>query len=183
VKSGLVRRLQTFDLTADRALERLRGRRALDLLFSGASAAADFSVIWLVIGIGYGLAIERDLGDALLFVALIGAESLIVNQGIKQLFRRVRPTERGDARFRVRKPRSSSFPSGHASSAFFAGTLLTAWVGLWSLPIWLVLAVVVAASRAYVRIHHASDVLAGAITGLALAGITLLTPAYGVLRG
>jgi membrane-associated phospholipid phosphatase len=183
VRSSVVSRLKTFDLEADRALERLRGRRPVDLLFSGASAAADFSIIWEAIGLGYGLVIRRDVGQTLLFCGLIGAESLVVNQGIKQLFRRRRPTERGDARFRVRKPRSSSFPSGHASSAFFAGTLLTAWVGLWSLPVWLVASVVVGISRAYVRIHHASDVIAGALTGLSLAGITLLTPASDVFRG
>ena len=183
MKAGLIQRLQRFDLTVDHALERVRGRRQLDLLFSGASHAADFSIIWLVVGLVYGVGFERHLGKALLFGGLIGAESLLVNQGIKQLFRRVRPTERGDARFRVRKPRSTSFPSGHASSAFFAGTLLTAWVGWPTLPLWFVLAVIVAVSRAYVRIHHASDVIAGALTGLVLAAITLLTPALDFLRG
>jgi undecaprenyl-diphosphatase len=183
VSAGLDARLRSFDHRADDALERLRGRRPFDLLFTAASHAADFSILWQVIGLGYGLLIDREWTAALLFSALIGLESLVVNQGIKRIFRRVRPTERGDARFVVRKPRSSSFPSGHASSAFFAGTLLTVWVGAWSLPLWLVLAVVVALSRAYVRIHHASDVVAGAVTGVVLAGVALLTPALDVFRG
>jgi undecaprenyl-diphosphatase len=117
-----------------------------------------------------------------MFASLIGIESLIVNQGIKRFFRRTRPTQTGDPRFRVRKPQSSSFPSGHASSAFFAGTVLTAWLGVWSLPIWLVLAVVVAVSRAYVRIHHPSDVIAGSLTGLVLGAVAIVTPAMDVLR-
>ena len=180
---GLVRRLQRFDSTVDGALERLRGHRSTDLLFNGASHAADFSVLWIVIGAVYGLAVERNGWSALWFAAFIGAESLVVNQGIKRLFRRVRPTERGDARYKVRKPRSSSFPSGHASSAFYAGTILSAWVGWWSVPVWLVLALIVATSRAYVRIHHPSDVVAGIATGLVLGGIVLFTPAIDVLRG
>ena len=183
MSARLEARLQSFDHRADHALERLRGRRPLDLLFTAASHAADFSILWQVLGLGYGLLVDRHWQAALLFGALIGVESLVVNQGIKRVFRRVRPTERGDARFTVRRPRSSSFPSGHASSAFFAGTLLTVWVGAWSLPIWFVLAVVVGLSRAYVRIHHASDVVAGAITGLVLAGIALATPALSVFRG
>ena len=165
-----------FDLRADLALEPLRRRRWIALVFRVASHVADFSALWIAIALVYGLAFERHLGKAAVFCGLIAAESLLVNQGIKRLFRRVRPTERGDDRMRVRKPRSSSFPSGHASSAFFAATLLSAWVGWWSVPIWLVPAVIVSMSRAVVRIHHASDVIAGVVTGVVLAGIVLVTP-------
>ncbi|MEZ5218677.1 MAG: phosphatase PAP2 family protein [Ilumatobacteraceae bacterium] len=55
----------------------------------------------------------------------LGVESLLVNQGLKRLFRRDRPTTTGDDRYRVRQPSTSSFPSGHASAAFFAARLLT----------------------------------------------------------
>jgi len=105
------------------------------------------------------------------FSALIGAESLIVNQGLKRVFRRVRPTEMGDPRFPVRKPSTSSFPSGHASAAFFAASLLTHWGGARTAPLWFGAAGVVATSRAYVRIHHPSDIVGGAAVGLALAGV------------
>ncbi len=70
------------------------------------------------------------------FAALVGAESLVVNQGIKRLFRRTRPTEAGDDRFPVRRPTTSSFPSGHASSAAFAATVLTGWDGKRLAPLW-----------------------------------------------
>ena len=103
-------------------------------------------------------------------VALIGAESLVVNQGIKRLFGRRRPTSAGDPRFPVRTPSTSSFPSGHASAAFFAASLLTESDPLLA-PVWFGLATVVATSRAYVRIHHGSDVVAGAAVGMALAAV------------
>ena len=99
---------------------------------------------------------------------LIGAESLVVNQGIKRLFKRVRPTESGDERYEVRTPSTSSFPSGHASAAGFTATVLTGWDGKRSAPLWWSLAGIVASSRAYVRIHHASDVVAGIAVGAAL---------------
>jgi undecaprenyl-diphosphatase len=100
--------------------------------------------------------------------ALLAVESLLVNQGVKRLFRRTRPTETGDPRFPVRKPSTSSFPSGHASAATFAATILTVWGGKRTAPLWFGLAAVVGTSRAYVRIHHASDVVGGAAVGLAL---------------
>ena len=101
---------------------------------------------------------------------LLGAESLVVNQGLKRLFRRTRPTESGDERYPVRRPSTSSFPSGHASSAFFAASLLSERDRALA-PLWFSLAAVVATSRAYVRIHHGSDVVAGAAVGLALAAV------------
>ena len=100
--------------------------------------------------------------------ALLGAESLIVNQGVKRLFRRVRPTVPGDPRFPVRKPSTSSFPSGHASSAFFAAAILTTATGRARAPAWYSMAVIVSISRAYVRIHHPSDVVGGAALGAVL---------------
>ena len=73
----------------------------------------------------------------------------------------------------MRRPSTSSFPSGHASSAFFAATLLIARDGRRSAPLWLGLAGVVATSRAFVRIHHPSDVVAGAVVGLLLGQAAL----------
>ena len=106
------------------------------------------------------------------FAALIGLESLVVNQGVKRLFRRTRPTTAGDDRLAVRRPRTSSFPSGHASSATFAAALLAPRTRQPVTALVYLAAVTVATSRAYVRIHHASDVVAGVITGGLLAATT-----------
>jgi len=51
--------------------------------------------------------------------------------------------------------------------------LLTTWDGKRSAPLWWTLASVVAVSRAYVRIHHASDVVAGAVVGVGLGAIAI----------
>ncbi|HEY0518543.1 MAG TPA: phosphatase PAP2 family protein, partial [Ilumatobacteraceae bacterium] len=51
------------------------------------------------------------------------------------------------------------------SAAFFAASILTT-ATRWELaPVWFSVAGVVAVSRAYVRIHHVSDVIAGAALG------------------
>jgi undecaprenyl-diphosphatase len=171
--SGSLSVVEQFDQWADAQLERLRGNPVADTAFTTASELGDFSLIWHLIGATRGLTSEHHATQAFVFSALIGAESLIVNQGIKRLFRRTRPTETGDPRYPVRKPSTSSFPSGHASAAFFAATVLTAWDGPRSAPLWFGLAGVVGTSRAYVRIHHPSDVVGGAIVGLALGQAAL----------
>ncbi len=160
--------VESFDSRVDALLERLRGNPIADTVFTGASELGDFSLIWHIVAAARGLTSEAHAQQAFVFSALIGAESLIVNQGVKRLFRRTRPTEAGDPRYPVRKPSTSSFPSGHASAAFFAATVLTTMSGARTAPLWFGLAGVVATSRAYVRIHHPSDVVAGAALGLAL---------------
>lgn len=152
-------------------LERLRGNPIADRVFTAASELGDFSLIWHIAAAAKGLASERAASESLLLSALIGAESLLVNQGVKRLFKRTRPTESGDTRYVVRQPSTSSFPSGHASSAAFAASLLASRSPVWVRPLWYALALVVAVSRPFVRVHHASDVVAGLATGLALAAI------------
>ena len=161
----------SFDDWVDAHLERLRGNPLADAVFTNASHLGDFSVIWHIIGAARGITSDRRADQAFALSAVLGVESAVVNQGIKRLFRRVRPTETGDPRYHVRKPSTSSFPSGHASSAFVAATLLTAWDGRRAAPLWYGVASVVGVSRAYVRIHHASDIVGGAVVGLGLGVI------------
>jgi undecaprenyl-diphosphatase len=69
----------------------------------------------------------------------------------------------------MRRPITSSFPSGHATAAFTAASVL-AHTGRGD-ALWFALATVVAGSRVYVRMHHASDVIAGAVLGIALGRV------------
>ncbi|MDQ3737849.1 MAG: phosphatase PAP2 family protein [Actinomycetota bacterium] len=162
-------RVAAFDRSVDRALEPLRGRRAPDALFVNASRLGDWSLIWHLVGLTRVVAEgRRGLRRSVVFAALLGAESLIVNQGIKRIFNRQRPTIAGDERLQVRKPLTSSFPSGHASAAGFSGVVLTDQEGPSSAALWVPMGSVVALSRVYVRIHHASDVVAGVAVGAAL---------------
>ncbi len=159
-----------FDARADAVLEVARGHPVADRVFTTASQLGDFSLIWHLIGVVRGVVKRRPDQVVGLAIAL-GAESLIVNQGIKRIFRRARPTTSGDPRFPVRKPSTSAFPSGHASAAAFVATILVAWDGRRSRPLWWGLAAIVGTSRAYVRIHHASDVVGGAIVGAGLGAV------------
>jgi len=155
-----------FDETAERYFDaHLRGRAPLDLLMYAASAAGEHSMVWLAVSGLEGWRSSRSwkpLGRA---ATALGAESVLVNGLIKSGFRRPRPERSEPAPLPLRTPRTSSFPSGHASAAFFAAALLRdspAW------PVYYALAAVVATSRVHVRTHYASDVVAGAALGAVL---------------
>jgi len=159
--------VEAFDETADQWLEQFRGHPVLDRVMTVATDAGEFSAIWHVSSLLRGLV--RGRPDQIVALAIgIGAESLIVNQGLKRIFRRRRPTESGDDRFEIRTPLTSSFPSGHASAATFAAVCLIGWDGKrWAL-LWAPMAATVAVSRPYVRIHHASDIVGGVVAGAAM---------------
>lgn len=163
--------MTTFDERFDAAIEPLRKSALSQRVFSVASTVGDFSIVWHACGLVYAIGSRDRLEQALALSIALGAESLIVNQGIKRIFRRSRPTVSGDRRFDVRTPSTSSFPSGHASSATFAAIVLTTYSG-WPLALlWVFLALVVALSRVVVRIHHASDIIGGVVTGAVLASL------------
>ena len=159
-----------IDERADTLLDPVRGNPMLDRVFYAASQFGDFSLAWHLVNVGLVVLGVRSRKQAVRFAVLLGAESLIVNQGVKRLFQRERPQFDGDHPHHVRTPSTSSFPSGHASSAMFASQLLIVehprlrWV-------FRGIAAVVATSRPYVRAHHASDIAAGAVTGAALAAL------------
>ena len=161
--------VKDFDVAVDRRVDRVRGHKAIDRLMYGASELGDWSLIWHLIGAGQGLLPGRDPMSAVRLSAVLGVESALVNGGIKSLFRRHRPVWESDVArpHRLRTPRSTSFPSGHASSAFTAAGVLAPGDPL--APVYYAVAVVVASSRVYVKIHHASDVVAGAALGAGLA--------------
>lgn len=165
------KRIAEFDATVDRAFDRLRGNPVADRVFYGASALGDHSLIWLMLGALRGLRSEHDWKAAVRVGAVLGVESALVNVGIKSLFKRTRPAwEQASPRPRkLRKPLTSSFPSGHATSAFTAAGLLADDDPLW--PAYYALAVLVATSRVYVRVHHASDVLGGIPIGIAIGRV------------
>ncbi len=164
---GLRARVAAFDQRVDAALDRLRGHPVADRALYAASELADFSLLWHLIGAAEGLRSPEAARRSVRFAAALGIESLLVNQGVKRLFDRRRPLHDGHRPHHLRRPSTSSFPSGHASAAFFAATILSAGRSR-TAPALYGLAGVVAVSRTYVRIHHASDVVGGAGVGLVL---------------
>jgi undecaprenyl-diphosphatase len=168
-RAGLAARIGALDDVVDRWVERHRTPR-LDPVFYGLSSAADHGLLWTALGAVRAVR-RRDPATALRVGAALGAESALTNGPIKFLFRRIRPESPppGPLPYGMHRPRTSAFPSGHATTAFTAATLLSDGTG--SGAAYFGLAAVVASSRVYTRMHHASDVVAGALLGLALGQV------------
>lgn len=166
---SLVDRVARFDAAVDRTFDAVRGRPPLDRVMYAASELGDWSLIWHLTGTAQALRPSRTPESAVRLAVILGVESALVNGGIKSLFNRGRPLAPTARPHRLRQPKTSSFPSGHASSGFtFAGV---ASEGDPLAPVYYGLAAIVAASRVHVKIHHASDVIAGAALGFALSRV------------
>jgi membrane-associated phospholipid phosphatase len=61
-----------------------------------------------------------------------------------------------------------SFPSGESTTTFAVAAVLAWWYPAWRVPLFIV-AAVVAVARVLVGSHHPSDVVAGALLGIAVA--------------
>jgi membrane-associated phospholipid phosphatase len=158
-----------FDEAVERKIDDVRGHRGLDRVMYAASEIGDFSLVWHLVGTARSLAPDRSPVHAVRLSSLLGLESLLVNGLIKSAFGRRRPPWEHDRPHQLRQPRTSSFPSGHASSAALAVGILSQRDPLW--PLYAVVGATVASSRVYVKVHHPSDVVAGAALGIALAAV------------
>lgn len=153
-----------------------RKSRPGDSLFPLISQAANHSLLWVAIAFLLatfgGRRGKRAAGRGL---ASIGLTSLTVSQVIKRFVRRPRPPIRNVPLVRQVKtlPLTTSFPSGHAASAFaFTTAVMMEWPAIGRLisP----LAAGVAYSRIHVGVHYPGDVVAGALIGTGIANLTRL---------
>jgi len=130
---------------------------------------------------GLALAIVAWRGDeywrswAVHLVLSVAALAVVV-MAIQLLVRRRRPAGEWGAIYRNADPHS--FPSGHAARAALLVVLLAAWGPGWAVPIAIVWAPLVSLARVALGVHYLSDVVAGALLGLAAAAVavTISTP-------
>ncbi|HUC41938.1 MAG TPA: phosphatase PAP2 family protein [Gemmatimonadales bacterium] len=126
--------------------------------------------------IGVGLLLVA-IGEQLLGLATLFAltTSHLAVQVLKRAVARPRPCDaNGRLLALVDLPDPYSFPSGHAAAASAVGGTIALAHPLLA-PILLPLAALIATSRVTLRVHHASDVVAGVLLGLAgAAGAALL---------
>lgn len=167
---GIAERVDRFDVLVDLQLDRLRGNAVFDRLFYTASFLGDHGLVWIALAVVRyftnvgGAEVAHYAGIRALCAEL--GQSIVVNLGIKSLFKRERPVSQAPRPYHLRVPRTTSFPSGHATASFTGAVLLSQGTP-WG-PGLFVLAAIVSCSRAYVKIHHASDVLGGVVVGLAI---------------
>jgi undecaprenyl-diphosphatase len=149
-----------------------------DGLFVALGTVEKLGAIWVAIAFALGLLMRRGIrGSAVLagVTALTTFAADSVSFGVKDLVHRTRPFEAHHQIHPLYVVHSSSFPAGHAATAFAAATLLS-YLAPRLTPLFVGLAVAIGFSRVYVGVHYPTDVLGGAAIG-ALVGAT----AVGVL--
>ncbi len=111
-------------------------------------------------------------------VVLFGGISVlaVIVMSLKFIIRRRRPEGEWGGIYRNTDPHS--FPSGHAARAFMIALVATALGPAWAGILLWVWAPLVALARVAMGVHYVSDVVAGAIVGIAigLIGLQIYSP-------
>jgi membrane-associated phospholipid phosphatase len=127
------------------------------------TAAGTVGLPWLVAGAA--------VGHAVVVAGTLAAAAVTVGV-LKHHWRRKRP----DVPQLVRRQQTTSFPSGHAATGTAAACTLIA-VAPSLAPLWIGMAMVMAASRVYVGVHWPTDVAAGVGLGMLLVALPLVAVA------
>lgn len=161
--------VEHFDQFVDRLFDPLRGTEPADRIFYAITELADFSLLWLLLAAARGAANDEQVPNMVRVTTVLLIESVLVNQGIKTIFKRERPVVEMERPHKLRVPLTTSFPSGHSSAAAVAAILLSEHTR--AKPLVWGLAGLVGMSRVYVRIHHASDVIGGFAVGMTIGTV------------
>jgi undecaprenyl-diphosphatase len=150
--------------------------------WAGTIASADPIMIWIS-AIGVPLVIlavagqwwQRSDRQHTRHVLMAAGISFLVGMALNQLIllfvHRMRPYDGGITHLLVAPSADFSFPSDHATASFaIAATFLLHGMRRRGLA-FLAAALLVTFSRVYVGIHYASDVIGGALTGIAAAAV------------
>ena len=148
---------------------------ALDRAMARLSRAADYSRLSLLAAaVLAATGGRRGRRAATMGLASVGEAASVVNLGLKPLGDRRRPdraVEQVPVARHVRMPSSTSFPSGHSPAAFAFATGVGHVLPPAAVPL-RALAALIAYSRVHTGVHYPGEVVAGALTGTALAQLT-----------
>jgi membrane-associated phospholipid phosphatase len=134
--------------------------------------AGNNGAVWVAIGIVLAL-VDSSNRESWLICAVLGPVAIALNYVIKALVKRPRPELGPDLPPLGGAPSSLSFPSAHATSSFAVATAMTRVEPIAALAF--ILAAALALGRPYLGLHYPSDVLAGALLGVALGLIVPLS--------
>jgi membrane-associated phospholipid phosphatase len=144
----------------------------LDAFAIRLSQAGEVSAVWFASAVLAFLIGRLGTRAAVIAVAVIVAEWVLTNRIVKRYLWRPRPIPTQPDPRGVRRPSSSSLPSGHSSASACAATFVGAQTG------WLIgmgaLAFLLGCSRAHLRVHYPTDVIAGWAWGVVVGCVALV---------
>jgi undecaprenyl-diphosphatase len=132
--------------------------------------------VWIALAFLVGLYLWRAVLAAAGLAMLVGVTTAAADAAslaVKNVVERPRPFQAHHDVHPLYAVHSSSFPAGHAATAF-AGALIIGNLLPRARPFCVALAVAIGLSRIYVGDHYPTDVLAGAFLGTVVAGGVLM---------
>jgi undecaprenyl-diphosphatase len=136
--------------------------------------------VWVLLAVAVGVALRFGLARTFGLTLLTAAATFAADSicfGLKDIVDRTRPFVAHPQIDPLYVVHSSSFPAGHAATAFAGATLLS-YIAPKAMPGFAALAVLIAYSRVYVGVHYPGDVIAGAIVGVAVGIIAIGVVAF-----
>ncbi len=163
--------MRDLDLTLLRWMRTHGHSPGLESAAQALGKAGNNGAVWVVLGLALAL-IDPDRRESWLICAALGPLAIGLNYCVKLAVRRPRPVLEGLPPLGG-APSSLSFPSAHAFSSFAVATAMVrvdpATAGA------LLVALALSLGRPYLGMHYPSDVLAGALLGVALGLIVPLS--------
>ena len=140
----------------------------LDFILPLITKLGDKGMFWIITAVVL-LCIPktRKIGLSMGVALIIGL--LVGNVFLKNVVARIRPYDLNTGvELLISKLSDFSFPSGHTLASFEGATVLLIRNKKLGIPA-MILAVIIAFSRLYLYVHYPTDVLAGALLGIAIA--------------
>ena len=147
----------------------------LDKIMIFISSLGNKGMIWIAIGVLFflfGWKNQQWRTRGLLVLFSLAANLLVCNAVLKPLVDRTRPYYVLEYTPLIPPVGDPSFPSGHTAASFAAATAIYAINKKWGIAAYL-FAAIMGFSRLYLGVHFPTDVLFGAIIGMAAAKIVV----------
>lgn len=171
----MIEMIQNADLSILHAIQGAASP-ALDTFMVGFTTLGEFGALWALLAVSMiASGKHRSYGFAIL--AAIALVVVFGEIGLKHLIARPRPflLDPSLATTLIDLPSSYSCPSGHTASSFAAATVLclAPLAHRWLKPVAVGTACIIAFSRLYLAVHNPTDVVLGALLGIACGCIAV----------